>query len=465
MKPGIRSRIGWSRAAFALVSVCVLALVILFGVPETQRVDEPATPGSATAELTPRVPVEPAALEAVLAALVPPASGTEATIDSIAARIVRVGPTAIPVVIGILCGEIAVPDLGSAATRLREPALRSSLLAYRGSKLLAPLLERAGGDASLAVRLTVIELLGQVDDAGALAALFTVIETIEPIHLLRSHVQGRVEDALARQLEQRPASAARLEQKVLHGKPELVPSILRVLAKTPSLRSATIAVRAFGRNTELDLVVSQQLAAMSRNGCVAPTEYVLAAVRRRLTHADARVQRAAIVVLGQWSDQESFAELTEYLSSRDVLLAAAAQASLKTMAGVDLGPDAPTWRAWEDEQHEWWSEHGESLSLQLDSEDPGQVFAALTQMLEHPYFRHAIAERVGTLLGRSDASIFAAACDALVSLRSGYGVQPLVEVLGLADAQRSALAYAALRKLTGLNLPPAHDGWSRALAP
>jgi hypothetical protein len=33
------------------------------------------------------------------------------------------------------------------------------------------------------------------------------------------------------------------------------------------------------------------------------------------------------------------------------------------------------------------------------------------------------------------------------------------------NAQRSALAYAALRKLTGLNLPPAHEGWSRALAP
>jgi HEAT repeat protein len=75
---------------------------------------------------------------------------------------------------------------------------------------------------------------------------------------------------------------------------------------------------------------------------VAPTEYVLAAVRRRLTHADARVQRAAIVVLGQWSDQESFEELADFLSSRDVLLAAAAQSSLKAMAGADLGPEAST---------------------------------------------------------------------------------------------------------------------------
>jgi hypothetical protein len=249
----MRSRIGWSGAAFALVSVCVLALVILFGVPETQRVDKPATPGNTTAELTPRVPVEPAALEAVLAALVPPPSAADQTIDSIAARIVRIGPSAIPVVIGILCGEIPVPDLGSAATRLREPRCVPVCSHIAENKLLAPLprarrrrrFARGPTDGHRAARpgRRCGRAAGPVQPSSRRSS-----RSISCAATSRGGSRTRSRDSSSNGPRARLASS----RKCCNGKPELVPSILRVLAKTPSLRSATITVRAFGRNTELD---------------------------------------------------------------------------------------------------------------------------------------------------------------------------------------------------------------------
>jgi HEAT repeat protein len=104
------------------------------------------------------------------------------------------------------------------------------------------------------------------------------------------------------------------------------------------------------------------------------------------------------------------------------------------------------------------------LLEELQSEVPGVVLAAVTESLRHPLHRHLVADSIGPLLVHPDPSVARATCVAIGRLGSNRAVPWLLAALRQHDPELREYAAAALRRLTGLDLPPQHARWSRALA-
>lgn len=61
---------------------------------------------------------------------------------------------------------------------------------------------------------------------------------------------------------------------------------------------------------------------------------------------EANVREAAASALGQYADPRGFEALVSALDDRDLAVAAAAQGSLRTLTGQDLGDEVKPWVAW-----------------------------------------------------------------------------------------------------------------------
>ena len=407
----------------------------------------------------------------VQAVLTPPATAAAPSLKLMTNELVAFGDGAVPVLVAMLAGEIEVPETARdtldpvhpAALAARSEVLRAALARLDQRTLVQHLELRAGGQAPLDFKLFALGLLAGVDQEEAPRVAVDLVVSIEPIHLMRSYVLDAVETSLAAQIERRPDALVLLEHAAEEAGPELCCALARSAARVRSAHSVEFLAGMLGRHAEADPVILGAIGQLAGDGGLAVDGQALGQLRSLLASGDVDTQRAAAVALGRLRDGESLAALCDLLGSDDERISSAAHWSLRTLAGADLGSAPEPWIAWRDREQAWWTERAPALLEALRSDQTGEVLDAISVLAQHPFLRHGVAEAMGPLLVHPDAGVALSACDTIAKLGSSHPLSWLVSALSSSDERVRAAAHAALRQMTGLELPADAAQWAKAL--
>jgi HEAT repeat protein len=432
---------------------------------------EPDRQPAATRQRGP-LPVDPFVLAALVELLTPEDGGAAADDERIRAAIQAFGPSAIPAVCGMLCGEIASAkgDEGDAAivalASERQGALRASLQAFGAELVVQHLAERAGAGAPLEVRLIAADLLGDLDHEQALRQLVALAGAFEPIELGSDSVRAALERALARHWSHGREARRRFEVVAKECARGRLPLLARASAAAGTVDSTGFLLSLLGSDlidAELDRVVLAAAARLAARGAWTLDERDAGAVRAALSSHDLQVRRLACAVLGALADVESCEPMLALLESAEPLEREAARQGLRAICGVDLGPSSLRWAEWHRAEAAWWEAAAPAVLERLDHTDAGQVQRAIDELARHPLQRAAIAAQLAPLAVHADAAVARAACRALARSGSRAVLPWLLEALASEDDSVREASAAALRKLTGLALPADSALWSQAV--
>ncbi len=417
---------------------------------------------------------DPLVLETVRSVLDPQECEKRPEAQRLAAALAGLGPPAIPVVVGLLSGEIedlGVPQGGPDGRfqrellEMRSEVLRASLTRFNPGQVVAHLSSRVDDRTGIDERLFVAEMLSGLDDESVFDPLLGILRGIDPIQFERTYVCGTLERALTAQLALRPGNFARLESFARGGDSAVLPVLARAVADTRCARGLEVLVRWLDRDARLDAIILRKLGAVLERSELAVPDSTLAEIRRLLASPDNSVRCAAVTVLGRLRDSESFPALVALLESNHALLASTARWSLRLLVEADLGAEVGPWNAWQEQEARWWSEVAPALLEELNGADPGRSFQAVTDLVQHPFYRHEITDELGALLARPEPGLPQAACSALVRLGSSRAVPWLIDALETADEPTRQLIAQGLRSLTGLDLPAEQSAWLVAMHP
>jgi HEAT repeat protein len=442
-----------------------LAVVLALGGTLNASTQEGQTPPAV-------VQVDNSAFRAIEAILTPPATGAKPQPEKMAAAIAALGQPGLTVVVAMLAGDVAaspyVQDsldepVHPLALEQRTEILTRALAGFPRGMVLEHLAERLQGEPNMDLRLMVAGWLGELDDPRAFAMLLELVGGIEPIHLMRSYVQGSLEGALSAHLARRSSALAELAAAARDADPAKLAIFARAIGATHSSRGIEQLIDWLGRDLESDVVLLNQIGRVAGEGGLAVSDASEDLVRRQLLSEDPQVRRSALVAIGRLRDEQAFEDLLVVLGE-EPLSANSALWSLKRICGVDFGRDAEAWKAWREREKQWWTERGPQLVASLHSEQPGVVLGAVSELLTHPLHRHEAAEALGPLVVHTDPHIARGVCVAIARLESSRAVPWLVDALMNPDPELRRLAGEALRSLTGLDLPAEHLVWSRILA-
>src|SRR5882672_8138217 len=360
-------------------------------------------PAPAVAESTAPAADPVAALDEVLAKA---DSGAAATREQMVARIVRIGPKALPLVVDKVCGaareqaaqgdDSVQSDAAETAgdpqlDEMREAALHDSIAKFDPAQQLACIVDHAT-NAPLDVRIVLAGLIGEVDHPDAVRELIGVVRPIEAIQWQREYVRGPVTQAMSRRFSAHPESLPALRTRLKDEQPALLAVIAEACTRKPNSASVDLALSLLDRTPELDLDVLHALAHMNNSTPLAIDEARLERVRHKLSDPDAEIRRAAAAVAGALHDFDSIGELVGLLADPEHSVSSSAHWSLRAMVRLDRGEDLPGWNAWLAERARWHTENAPELLAQLASDDAGEVVKALGALLAEPQDRRELAD-------------------------------------------------------------------------
>jgi len=421
----------------------------------------------------PAVQLDPATFAAIERILTPPATEPKVDPQALSAAIAQLGPSAIPVVVAMLGGEVeAAPfvpgtleePVQALVLESRTAILRAALAGFPVRDVLAHVDRRLAADPGMDLRLMLAGVLGEIPGTEAFERLLALVDGIEPVHLMRSYVQGSLEGPITAHLARDTRCLTELDRRAYRAGPELLGVYARCVGSTHSSRGVEVLAGWIGRDPSADHVVLTQLGRAAGDGGLAISPGSAAVVRRNAAAEDLQVQRAAVVALGRMRDAESFESLVAVLESGSSLASSSARWSLTRICDVDLGDQPQAWKDWRAREEAWWSERSPEVLERLHSEAEGIVLQAMAELLRHPLHRHAVAELLGPMLAHTDENVARASCTAIARLESSRAVPWLVDALTRSDPELRRIACESLTRLTGLALPPDPLVWSKLLA-
>lgn len=436
---------------------CVLAAVLLSASgtarPISMRADE------ATSE---RIPS--AAESTVWNLLLPPAKGARPDPGEIAQKIARLGRDAIAPSIGILLGLVPEPESETAphpdAVEARREILLGALRRLPASAVLEELRQHASEDKSVDERLLVVHILGEIGGGPALDLLLGIVTRLDPIQWMRTYVQEVIEGAIATVLQRDAGQLKRVAVALAGSDARCGPILVRALGRAELPAALPVLVRALGRDVELDLAVAQELVHIVSNSFGELSNEDMGRLRDLLDATDARLVRGGAAALARLGDEESCGRLVALLSDDDALTASTAHWGLKQLSGVDLPADAEAWARWHEREREWFDSAFPALSEAIAAGDADGLMSPATDALTHPLFKHRIAAALTPLLESDNAILGRLACSVLGQLGSRSCIPRLVACLEAEDDALRALAWNALRSITGMQLPQDAKSWN-----
>lgn len=414
--------------------------------------------------------LDPRTVRDVWEILSPPATGLEPRVDEMAHRIVELGDAAVPVVIGILLGEVAEPfddedyeSIHPSALRLQDQVLRDSLSRFPAEQLMEELQQKCTGDVELRARLALIGLLKVNPDPRSVEVLLELSKPIEPIHLQRSYIRGTLERTLAAILIDQPGAWRELRHAMPDVPPAFRPMVVRAIGSTGSSTGLGLVTDLLGEDEDLDLVILAEIGNMSQRSVAGVPFDTLDEVRRLLHSEDEKVQRAAAAASGYLNDHQAVPTLSLLVGSETDAVSLAALWSLRRMSGQNLGAEPELWADWYDAELSWWDREATAAFSGLSSQDPADVVFSLNTLMRHSLFRHEIAEAVGPTVLHESPAVVTSACSALRRLGSTRSVPWLIDAMGNETPAERNAAWEALRYLTGLDLPLDAEEWAVVL--
>lgn len=436
---------------------CILAAVLLSASGTARSV-------SARAEESASDRVPSAAESAVWNLLSPPAKGATPDADDIAQKIARLGRDAIAPSVGILLGLVPEPESESAphpvAVEQRERILFGALRRLPASAVLDELRHHASEEKSVDERLLVVHVLGEIGGSQAVDALLAIATHLEPIQWMRTYVQEVIEGSIATALQRDAGQLKRVAAALTGSDLRFAPILVRSLGRAGLPAALPVLVRALGRDVEVDLAVSQELVNIVSSSFGTLTAEDMGRLRDLLDASDARLVRGGAAALARLGDEESCARLVALLGDDDPLTASTAHWGLKQLSGLDLPADAEAWGRWHERERDWFDTAYPVLCAAIAASDADRLMGPANDALTHPLFKHRIAAVIEPLLESDNAILGRLACSVLGRLGSRSCIPRLVACLEAEDDALRALAWNALRSITGMQLPQDAKSWN-----
>jgi HEAT repeat protein len=174
-------------------------------------------------------------------------------------------------------------------------------------------------------------------------------------------------------------------------------------------------------------------------------------------------RRAAMAVLARLGDATAVPRMLELLEHGDAGERREAHEALRTLSACQFPDQVASWRAWYERERVWWEEQAQEAFEQLSSDDHALVLAAVRAVGDRSLRRERLAAELAPLVQHDAPAVRAYACAGLGQLRVPATVEVLVGALDDEEPAVRTQAVRALRAITGKDLPPEREAWSRAL--
>ena len=190
-------------------------------------------------------------------------------------------------------------------------------------------------------------------------------------------------------------------------------------------------------------------------------EDLLDYVEELLRSHDPATRREAAKLLGLASFAPAAEQLVELLEDEEPGVAQAAHWALERGFAQKLPPEAPRWRSWLAGARQWWSERGDQVLNDIESDDPHVALDALKELARQRYRRREISRAAVPLLLHPDPVLAEVAAGLIGRLGDGSEAPELIAALGRSESRVRDAAGAALRHLFGTRIENDPVAWSR----
>lgn len=369
---------------------------------------------------------------------------------SAAAALASIGPEAVPAMLAILA-QGSLPRAGggdpvSLAAGQRQDILRALELHGPGRVLpfLEVLLEGEAEERELAVALEVFGRVGRVADAPL---GFRLAERGMREELLPLRLQQALSRALDGQLDRFPEALGAYAGAAMR-QPEAVLSLVaRAIGRRESHAALLTLGDLLGRGERLDVLLLSDMERCALGSASAVPARTSMAVRRLLEANEPTVAAQAARTVRAIGDMAAVSKLIDLLDDRDPGVVSNAHGALCSLAGASLAPDAASWRAWQQEQLEWWRSEEPVLLRALRSGAPAKRAQALESLARGRLVRDEISEHVTALLSDRQPGIPQLACVVLGSLQARSALPELERLLDAEDPTLADAARAAVQRI------------------
>ena len=174
---------------------------------------------------------------------------------------------------------------------------------------------------------------------------------------------------------------------------------------------------------------------------------------------DAQTARPMMQALAVLQDFEATPLMIDLLRSESASLRDSAAWSLRELTSLPFPADHALWSNWYRRELEWFDHNETSLANRLDGANEALVAATIRDMAHRRLHRHDLADVLAETLDHASPEIRALACQALGQLRSERAVEALIRALGDKYDSVQTAAGAALRSITGRDLPATREAW------
>jgi hypothetical protein len=190
-------------------------------------------------------------------------------------------------------------------------------------------------------------------------------------------------------------------------------------------------------------------------------EDLLDYVEGLLRSHDPATRREAAKLMGLAAFDPAVEQLIEMLEDEEAGVAQAAHWALEQASSQKLPPEATRWRSWLAGARRWWSERGDQVLSDIESDDPHVALAALKELARQRYRRREISRAAVPLLLAPDPVLAEVAAGLIGRLGDGSEAPELIAALGRSEDRVRGAAGAALRHLFDTRIEDDPVAWSR----
>ncbi len=385
--------------------------------------------------------------------------------DVLVRRLVALGASAAPALFSLASGEgieaLLVDDAPEAWMCPPERVGQLALAALADLPAVSVrdfLRAECRAHPRLEVRAAALDVLGRQGSAEGLELYFELLAQNDD-ELEHRALRTVACAALLAMLRKDSATANTLERPLLAASRAAQQLACEALADCNRATAVRLLTKLFGRDPELDRAA---LEGLTRLGVQFPWrvgDEVTARLRAVLVREDASMRAAAAQALGRLRDAQATPALIALLRDADGATRRAAQWALCETSGQKRITEAADWQRWFEVERAWWREEGQAWLEALDPADPSRLSEALRELLARPFGRDQVADALASGLPEFDPAAQLVACATLARLGSRRAVPALIELLFEPTDELRTAACAALRTLTGEELPAEPQLW------
>lgn len=313
-------------------------------------------------------------------------------------------------------------------------------------------------------------------DASTLAASLRVLGAVGTIHDLEralvlasmglddggipTVLEDTLEGALLGIFARHPRAIQELRGSLFHVPVLLQPAIVRAVEGAGSPEGLMLFTDMLDWSDGLEVTLLTGIASLAPLASLEEASEAADRVVGLVAEDDVRIALAAAHALGRLRVPESVPVLVEALDREDSTLQRMALTALRDIAGLSLPPSAPAWRTWYAMEIAWREERSPGLVEALAASDAAAAIEAIRALSEHSLFRDRLALSLERALESASPEVRGFACDAAKRLGSRFAVPWLVAALDDPEAAVATRAFAALKAITGQDLPEDSAAWA-----